>query len=451
MQLKAKQLTEAYARRLSLTEAAYKANHMGETLPEHQKNVTATLLKNINEAFSNSGATQLADMGTFKKFTLDITQVAIPNLIAPELVIVRPMASRTGWIQYIRFIALSNKGGIEKGDVFNDPFALGKMSDARIDYTSQAVAELVEVGEEGKAFLAWTPISAAYAPELVGAESGASIEVVDAATGEVKINGASGIVKVKYLYDQVHIPANDLPTLGMKVEGIALEAKPRRIAIYFDQMAAFQAKTEMGLDLGDVLAKQAVAELSYEIDTEIVKLLAGAAPQDETLVFNKRVPVGISMEQHYEAFSETIEQASRIIFDRTQRYHANYMVCASNVKPMLALMRGWKAAASAVRNGPYFAGTLNGLKVFVSPILEPGKWFCGFNGDDLMTSAAVFAPYMVITPTALLNFADGGNSQGWMTLYDLKLLNTALLVAGEVVDVKNAKANQVVPTAEVGA
>lgn len=97
MQLKAKQLTEAYARRLSLTEAAYKANHMGETLPEHQKNVTATLLKNINEAFSNSGATQLADMGTFKKFTLDITQVAIPNLIAPELVIVRPMASRTGF------------------------------------------------------------------------------------------------------------------------------------------------------------------------------------------------------------------------------------------------------------------------------------------------------------------------------------------------------------------
>lgn len=325
------------------------------------------------------------------------------------------------------------------------------MSDARIDYTSQAVAELVEVGEEGKAFLAWTPISAAYAPELVGAESGASIEVVDAATGEVKITGASGIVKVKYLYDQVHIPANDLPTLGMKVEGIALEAKPRRIAIYFDQMAAFQAKTEMGLDLGDVLAKQAVAELSYEIDTEIVKLLAGAAPKDETLVFNKRVPVGISMEQHYEAFSETIEQASRIIFDRTQRYHANYMVCASNVKPLLALMRGWKAAASAVRNGPYFAGTLNGLKVFVSPILEPGKWFCGFNGDDLMTSAAVFAPYMVITPTALLNFADGGNSQGWMTLYDLKLLNTALLVAGEVVDVKNAEANQVVPTAEVGA
>ena len=455
MNLTNKQLTEAYAKRLSLTEAAYGKLHEGHALPEHLKNTTAQLISNTNrlwkESFSNSVGTQLGDMGTFKKFTLDITQVAIPNLIAPELVLVRPMASRTGYIQYIQFVAASNKGGIQQGDVFNDPFHLGDMGEDRVRYTSQAVAEIVELDAEGKGHLAWTPISPKFAPELVGAESGATIEVVDAATGEIKVTGAEGQVKVKYLYDQVFIPANDIPTLGMRVQGLALEAKPRRIAIYFDQMAAFQAKTEMGLDLGEVLAKQAIAEISYEIDTEIVKLLATSAPVDETLKFNKRIPAGISMAEHYEAFSETIEQASRIIYDRTKKYRANYIVVASNVVPMLSLMRGWKASASAVRSGPYAAGTLNGLKVFVSPALEAGKWFAGFNGDDLMTSAAIYAPYMVIAPTALLNFADGGNSQGFMTLYDLKLLNASLLVAGEVIDAKDANAIQVVPTAEVGA
>jgi hypothetical protein len=97
-------------------------------------------------------------------------------------------------------------------------------------------------------------------------------------------------------------------------------------------------------------------------------------------------------------------------------------------------MRGWKAANTGKINGPYFAGTLNGIKVFVSPKLPAGKFFLGFNGDDLATSAAIYAPYMAIVPTQLLGFADGGMSQGWSTLYDLKLLNACLLVAGEIVD-----------------
>ena len=56
----------------------------------------------------------------------------------------------------------------------------------------------------------------------------------------------------------------------------------------------------------------------------------------------------------------------------------------------------------------------------------------GVNGDDMMSSAAVYAPYMAIVPTQLLQYADGGTSQGWSTLYDLKLLNKDLLVAGEI-------------------
>lgn len=41
---------------------------------------------------------------------------------------------------------------------------------------------------------------------------------------------------------------------------------------------------------------------------------------------------------------------------------------------------------------------------------------------------------MPIVPTQLLGFADGGMSQGWSTLYDLKMLNPSLLVKGQIVD-----------------
>lgn len=39
---------------------------------------------------------------------------------------------------------------------------------------------------------------------------------------------------------------------------------------------------------------------------------------------------------------------------------------------------------------------------------------------------------MAIVPTQLLQFADGGTTQGWSTMYDLKVLNKNLIVAGEV-------------------
>jgi hypothetical protein len=39
---------------------------------------------------------------------------------------------------------------------------------------------------------------------------------------------------------------------------------------------------------------------------------------------------------------------------------------------------------------------------------------------------------MAVVPTQLLGFADGGMSQGFSTMYDLKLLNKDLLVAGRI-------------------
>lgn len=436
-------LLETYAKRIKIAESVYAKEHGNATLDTNKKIVVAKVLENtskyLNESFSNSVGTQRADLGTFKKFCLDLTTVALPNLIANDLVIVKPMASITGYIQYLKFTAGSNKGGVKQGDVFNDPFRLGKMTDERVNYTSSSVVEPVEAA--GDVTLAWTPVVVGAFPDPSDptvkhtvkfiAEDG-TVSYLEPVNGKVTVSGKG---KIAYAYDNIYIPQNDLPILNAEMDAIALEAKARRIAIYYSQMAAFQAKTETGTDLGEVLATQACAELSYEIDTEVVMLLdknAGDAVADTT--FNKRVPVGVAKAEHYEGFAEIIERASQIIYDRTQKHAANYMVIASNIKPILSLMRGWKAASTGKINGPYFAGTLNGVKVYVSPKVAPNRFFLGFNGDDLITSAAIYAPYMAVVPTQLLGFADGGMSQGFSTMYDLKMLNPDLLVAGAIID-----------------
>ena len=425
-------LLEAYKQRLAISESVYSKSH-SEAMPAHKKLVIAKCLENtskfINEAFENSVGTQRASLGDYKKFTLNLVTVALPDLIAFDLVMVQPMSSMTGYVAYIKFTAGSNKGQTKQGDVFNDPFRLGKVDP---DYTSERVVETVKVDAQGKANVAWFPVVEGTLA-VVGAE-GVEVADIDTKTGAVTFTGTTEgqELKVRYVYDNVVIPQNDLPILNAELANITLAAKARRIAIYYSQIANYQAKQDYGFDLGDQLAQKAVGQLNYEIDTEVTDLLINNADSDGDLVWSKTLPMGVSKMEHYEGFTEIVAIAKQKIYDRTKRFAPNYMLIASNILPILSMVKAFSAAPASTVNGPYFAGTLDGLKVYVTPNIAPGKFVLGVNGSDLETSAAVYAPYMPVVPTQLLGYADGGMSQGWSTMYDLKLLNKDLLVSGRV-------------------
>lgn len=434
----ANKLFETYAKRLEVADGVHQKAHLGEGLDNFKKIAIAKCLDNVNkfmtEAFENSVGTQRSDLGAWKKFALNLTTVALPNLIAFDLVIVQPMTSISGYINYIQYTAGSNKGETRQGDVLNDPFRLGKVDK---DYTSERVVESFVGDGTTKAFkVMWGPIVTDSVKVMVnGAEKEVTTDYTVAEDGTVTFTTAPAAddqIRIGYVYDNVKIPQNDLPMVNVRMESIALQAKARRVAVYYSQIAAYQAKTDYGFDLADQLAEKAVGQLAYEIDTEITQLLIDNAASDDDLVWSKTLPTGVSKTEHYEGFTEVLEVARQRIYDRTKRFAPNYMLIASNVLPILTFIKGFSAAPATNINGPYFAGTLNSLKVFVTPNIEPGKFVIGVNGSDMMSSAAVYAPYMAVVPTQLLQFADGGNSQGWSTMYDLKLLNKDLLIAGRI-------------------
>lgn len=420
-----KTLFEAYKNRLSVAESVYGKMHNGEKMNNNRKLVTAKCLENVNkfmnEAFDQSVGTQRSDMGMFKKFAMNLTTVALPNLIAHDLVIVHPMSSMSGYITYIEYQYASNKGQTKQGDLISNPFGFGNVD---TDFTGSRVVENVEAGE---IVFAWKPQAGSV---KFLAEDATEYVALDADEGGKYTAPKAG--KVAYVYDNVVVPQNDLPMIKAEMKSIALVAKARRIAVYYSQIAAYQAKTDYGVDLGDQLAEKAVGELSYEIDTEITNMLVDNAMEDAELVWSKTLPVGVSKAEHYEGFAEILEIAKQKIYDATKKFAPNYVICASNLLPILSVITAYKAAPTGAINGPYFAGTINGLKVFVTPNIEAGKFVVGCNGNDMMSSAAVYAPYMAIVPTQLLGYADGGMSQGWSTLYDLKMLNKNLLIAGRI-------------------
>ena len=302
----------------------------------------------------------------------------------------------TGYVAYVEYTTTKTetKDGklINAGGFKNTPFGLGD-----VDHNYTASSAIVEAVEEGKVTFAFEPVAETVRFMATG---GDHYEFLKANTDGEFIAPAAG--KVAYQYDNVTVPMEEKAIPGIKAEmkSIPLLAKARRIAVYYSQIAAFQAKTDYGFDLGDQLAEKAVGQLSYEIDTEIVKLLdetAGAtatAIPDTTqkLEWSRNYDGHISKAEHYEGFSEVIEIGRQIIYDRTKRFAPNYMIIASDVLPILTFMKGFQAAPAGQINGPYFAGTLNGLKVYVSPAIEKGRFLLGVNGDDMMSSVAVYAP-----------------------------------------------------------
>lgn len=424
-------LVEAYKKRIAVAESLYTKSHNGEAMSSNMKLVTAACLNNVskflNEAFTQDAATQADGSGTnnlgmYKKFALNLTNLALPNLIAPEIVMVHPMTSWSGYVTYMDYSTGIKKGETPAGKTLNGLFGFGDFNDGRVNYSGQAVVETFEADPTGK--VAWTPVIEGSA---VGYKS--TGEVVEGLT--VAADGTIGgtttnVRKIAYKYDNVIIPQDKIPTVVGKMNGVSLQAKARRLAIHYSQFAAFQSKTDYGFDLAEDLARTATNELAYEIDSEIVELLRSAAGLTTTnLKFNAAPALGVSMSQQAEGFARVIELAAAKIYNKTGKFRPNYMLIGADIMPVITFLKGFVPSSVQAVAGPYLAGTYNGMKVFVSPMFTTNEtdgtpFILGVNQDKI--SAAVYAPYMPVVPTALLQGPDGGTHQGFSTLYDVKLL-----------------------------
>lgn len=433
-------LLETYSRQLNVAEAYVAKNFAGREVSNNTKLATAVLLDNtnrfINSRLEESVATSHADLGAWKKFCLNLTNIAVPSLIANDLVIVHPMTSISGSVAYLEYVATTDKNGMS-GKVLNGAFGLGQMDDNRAAYTSQIIVE------DGKVpSLAVKPEGIRYVDEK-GDVKFADVKAI-LTDGKAKyvakdaLSTTENVAKIAYVSEEFQmeqVPAKDIPSIGPKMRRIPLVAEPRRIAVKYDQITAFEAKTDYGFSLDKQIAEQACGELAYEIDTEIVDMLYEGAKSNKLLnSWNKRQPIGVSKFDHYAGFLEVIEEAKSIIYKATGKYHPNYMVVAANCMQVIRFVPGFTPVKNAKMNGPYKVGELDGLNVYVSPRLGDWEFFFGLNGNDMMSSAGVYAPYMAIIPTQLLGTPDGGLAQGFSTYYAKALLNKNLLVAGKIVD-----------------
>lgn len=432
-------LLESYKGRLAICEKYYSQLHEGAKMSTNRKMITAQLLDNtaklINEAFAQTvGGTQRGDFGNYKQFCMDITAVTVPNLVVNDMFLVKPMPSYTGSVVYMEYGLGQPKGEIPGGGVpvVASPFTYGEMNAARMHYTSSAVVE--EIKSTATSFdPSWKPVVG----DVEGLKTDGSWEKI----ADISTFNAGTYSKARYHYDNVVVPQEQLPTLVGKLARVELVAKARRIAVMYSRLAAYQAQTDYGIRFEDAIAQQAQAELAYEIDSEAAMLVMKTANdvcKDEAsglVTWTDGLVDTISYTQKAEGFTRAIEQAKMAIYKKTGKLLPTWMLVSPDVMPILAFVPGFKPVAATTVNGPYVAGEVAGLKVIVSPAVgtettdDVTKAFAYFGvlGADGMSATGLYAPYLAISPTQLLGFADDRMEQGFSTMYDMKIINENLL------------------------
>jgi len=256
--------------------------------------------------------------------------------------------------------------------------------------------------------------------------------------------------RVAYIYDNAYIPAEQIPSVVMRTRKRPVQAKIRRINYMFSKLAAWEAKNEYGFDLQAEMAQQCANEIEYETDCEIIDLLtamgdANVLPHklpfsgydfagygDIVWIDEELDTIGYSVKA--EGFLRKIAQAKAKIYQQTARFMPTWALVSPEMLPILSFCPGFKAASTSNVNGAFQCGTLDGMKIFCTPRLAGKVMYLGVLGKEADTAAAMYMPFLPITPSQLLEFPDDSTVQGFVTVYGLEALNTQLVCRVRVVE-----------------
>ena len=441
------------------------------TIPQETKNTAAVVLKNTINAYEavaglaggNSGVAQANPISSYKNYIIKLSTLGIPALDVYDWVATEPMATANTQILFTKYVRMSNKGLSQQGDVIADPFGIyyrgdhtsAEREDATdANYQSAATVDAFLNGNStaDQTFsMRWTPVRPGTVKVTVGdievkdngqgAISGEGLTgTIDYKTGSLKIKTATASkdnIIVNYEYDNVYLPANDIPTYGAKVEAIPLTAKPHKVRIAFDALSNLIYKNDYGIDIAKELPKKAVEDFMYSIAMEVSDGIVNAAPTSPyTLNWGLNVQNGW-IAQHYASFGSVLQAAAAAITKVTKIFAGNRCFIGSALVPVVMAVPGFKAVDTEGKIGTQLIGSIGNMKIYYKQNMNDYQYVVFSKGSGTEYCVGLLGMYMAalpasIVPTQLLEFADGLNEQGFYSLYDFKIINPMLSVKGTV-------------------
>lgn len=428
---------QKYSKRISAAESVQKK--LGKTMDLEKKVALATVLENTQKILEATNSSNIPS----KTFFMDMITGVVPNLIASDIVSTQAMEAKASIVSYLRYNYGSDKGATQAGTMFNNSLYTGRSD---MNYSSRTV---VDESVTDSVNFEYVPIL----PASVRIQLPDNTEVVDDGTGNLvdpltatkvgTINYATGAFDcptavegalATYEYNNEQVPDLKVPEITLSLAQIPIYAKSRKLAAYWGFDAAYDLKQQYGEDITEIMATQAAAEISYEIDTEICNDLVKLAAAGQEITWNRIPPTGVNIIDHYDSFWVKLTEGAQTIFQATQRVNPNFIICGTNVSAVIQCMRNFDGTGAQDAVGPHFIGTLGGkYKVYVVPLMDVNTFVLGYKGSNFLETGYIYAPYLPIMTTDILMPADFRGQQGYATSYGKKMVNSKMYIRGRIV------------------
>lgn len=398
--------------------------------------------------------TQTGNVASFDKYAFPMIRAILPQLVATEIVSVQPMMGPTSQIFYLDFVAGTTKGSTSAGDEFYES------SGAQKTYTSEEVdIEQVATGDGTTGTfsgdLSFTPIKPGTVTiedpnggqtltddgngNLTGDGSG----TITYDNGSVSVDftssvGSGDAINANYEYDME--TNRDLPEMDLSLTSAPVQAQQRKLRSKWSMESAYNLRNLHGVEAEVELTSAVSNEIRYEIDREIIDSLLAIA-QDASQFgdvekFDKATPQYYSYSEHIRTLvSKTFNPARSRIQKESGRAIGNFIVAGKEVADVIEALPKFDGVSVQLARGAHYMGDLGtNFRVYRDPGMDDKQWLMGYKGDSFLQAGYVYAPYVPLYTTGLVQLDDFVNRMGMASLYGKKAVNGTFYLKGNIED-----------------
>lgn len=220
-----------------------------------------------------------------------------------------------------------------------------------------------------------------------------------------QVNGACVVGGPQNQYQ--NLPARDV---SFDVCKVAIQPVTRKLRTNWSLESIQDLKNLYGLEADKELADIASAEISAEVDREIIGDLMAFAAHRATWFTKPPAFTGgtfpslrVSPKEWYETLWHVVEDISAAIMKSTRRGGANFIVTdprtASFFRKMNNFVQDLEWNGQVAKGGVRKEGTVGEYAIFVDPMMPKGKVLVGYKGTSEWDAGYVYAPYQPLTMT----------------------------------------------------
>ena len=233
-----------------------------------------------------------------------------------------------------------------------------------------------------------------------------------------------------------------IPEINVKLKSEAIVAKTRKLKAVWTPEFAQDLNAYQSLDAEAELTSIMSEYIAMEIDLEILDMLIGSAPSNNTEVWSAKNNESISgattsdlgfynsQGQWFQTLGTKLQKVSNKIHQLTLRGGANFLVCSPTVATVLESIPGFASTSNGDASSMKYAfgvqkvGAINNqYDVYKNPYMTENQILMGYRGSQFLETGAVFSPYIPLIMTPLVYDPDTFTPRkGLLTRYAKKMI-----------------------------